>query len=332
MMSRRSIISVAAAASAATGFAPLARATARRDRGTYPLGLFADAVGRSPTQLHQNFGHVIERHFELRAAEPWRMARLVSRLSALELQSLAQLYCTAVAYSGQRPRLLETMSGRLDAATLARVARHFGFSPVYDAIARNPASKQKGFDFLKLADTQVAAPVAGAALPFLQLRGASPNNVAQFLDMTPLETYLTFRTAPFGASLGVASSLFMTASIWSSAMYSSYYFGYGIGSYIAPLISTYAPSLYDTIGGTLNQIIENLQNVPNNFERGREEGAGSISFELGPIAGATLESTGGDYGALDAWADWADMTGGMYAGGGGSFCGWQNPDCNALPL
>jgi hypothetical protein len=123
----------------------------------------------------------------------------------------------------------------------------------------------------------------------------------QFLHYTPYEVYMSFRTAPGYAALGVAGALWETSVVLSSTLLSAYSTGYAIGTYVVkPLVQTYAPSLYDGIGSSIGAIV----NTPSSSWSATTQVQASAqrdtaaAWTLGSGSTNYLVTTGGDYGAV----------------------------------
>ena len=277
----------------------------------------ARGVDPSPA-IHRNFPQIVEQNFaRLDAAGA---ARLIANLTDREASDLAQLYTTATRDAGRQGRLLDVLANRLDASHLAKVAQHFGYLPVQEAVARAAPAKLSAFT--QLANVSSVAPTYGgvvsSATPTLTaMAGAGvmvPNaGVGQWLNYTPYEIYLSLRTAPVG-SLGVAGALYETAAIvgvvWKQAAW-----GYAAGTIVAQLLQTYAPSTWDAIGGTISGMADQLTSAVSLYSQGQIE-AGTLaafgldpSINLSPAANDSMTSSGGDYGSTQGLP--------TFTGGGG---------------
>jgi hypothetical protein len=314
-----------------------------RDILTAPLARIDQGArgGDSASRIHRNFSTIIDQNFA--ALDSKGMEALVDGLSEAELSDLAQLYVNATSDNGQQPKLLSVMANRLSAGHLVRVSRHFGFAAVYAAVT-NVASA-KAADFLAHANTADTGPTPGAlrfgpngrfapakARALLQakyrrdtdtpqylnavyrengLGSARPKlqtvQLGKFLNLTPYEVYLDFRTAPVGA-LGVTGALYETSVILSQTMAGSYATGYAIGTYcVDPLIQTYAPDLWDAIGGTVNQIVEDFTSAYQSsaIALGAAEQHFAPSYSPTSFQISSFATYGGDYGATMDWAQFA---------------------------
>ena len=275
--------------------------------------------GMNPSYtIHLNFPQLIEQNFA--ALDAQSAARLFDNLSDRELGDLAQLYTTATSDSGHPPKILAVLAQRLDGARLGRASQHFGFAPVYEAVTI--FSAHKSLEFQRNSQIAFSAPIPGRPLSLSRGKVVSngfigPNaGVGEFLNYTPFEIYLAFRTSPIGA-LGAAGAAYETTVLMSGALGQAFGLGYAVGSLLAPVLQTYAPNLYEAIGGTLNQVIENIMSTPPATPaRGDAEKSGAEVFSLDPIASNEIYDTGGDY---EVASDWRD-----YGGGGGGGC-WGKP-------
>lgn len=137
----------------------------------------------------------------------------------------------------------------------------------------------------------------------------------QFLHYTPYEVYLSFRTAPGYAALGVAGALWETSVVLSSTLTTAYATGYAIGTYaVKPLVQTYAPSLYDAIGNTIGSIVNTLTNSWSGTTQVQAvaQRDTASAWTLGAGQSSFLQTTGGDFGSAFQWQS-------AFGGGGG--CG-----------
>lgn len=308
-----------------------------RDILTKPLTRLQEgtAPGVDPSyQIHRNFPQIIEQNFA--RLDTNGMQTLIDALSDQELSDLAQLYVNAVTDNGQILRVLSVMADRLDFGRLARVSKHFGFLAVHGAISA--VAPGKVHDFLSHSSPTYQGPTPGEArfgpagrytpaavtgrsgmvrtayyggrARFIKVVGLGP-----YLDMTPYEIYLSFRTAPIGA-LSVRAALYEMTVLVSKGAIGAYTAGYEVGThYVLPAIQTYAPDLYDSIGGTIGTIVENLYRAPDGTAtNGKQEQltAQPGNFGLSNSVGNQIGNTGGDYEC--AW-DWTYFGG--YSGGGG---------------
>jgi hypothetical protein len=102
----------------------------------------------------------------------------------------------------------------------------------------------------------------------------------------------------------VNGALWETAVVLSSTLLAAYGTGYAIGTgVVAPFVRTYAPGLYDAIGGTIGTVVETLS---VSWSGGPDLAAQAQIFSA-PIFQSTPQQIsaigdyGGDYGAADAW-------------------------------
>ena len=286
-------------------------------------------VDPSPT-IHRNFPKLVEQN--LARLDAGQLANLIDNLSEAELSDLAQLYINSTSDNGLPPKLLYMIANRLDGDRLGRLSRHFGFAEMYAAVtAMVPAKTQ---DFLASTYTSYSGPTPGEMRFGPNGRFAAPtgtrlmssNYIApvelsrgymrkvgfgQFMNHTPYEIYLSFRTAPVGA-LAATGALWETSVVLSSTLTAAYGTGYAIGTYVVgPLIQAYAPSLYERLGSTIGSIVNTLTNSWS----GGASTAGQAQKSTAPIFQSTNQQIGdfsgfgGDYGAAEAWSS---------TGGGGT--------------
>jgi hypothetical protein len=276
----------------------------------YRLDEGASERGGGRIAMHRNFPQIIEQNFARMGV--MRMSRFLDNVQENELSDLAQLYVNAISDSGRQPVLLDIMAARMTGKELGRMSQHFGFAPLYAAVLRTAPGKALDFQFNS--DVMLASPAPGLLRFGKQGKlnskgGVNVNGAGGFLDYTLYEIYLSFRTSPIGA-LGVRGAIYETITMVAGPLGTAFGFGYGVGTIVAPLVEFYAPSLYDAIGGTLDVIVDRIQDAPNAMERGAAEGAGAISFELGPIA-SIMQETGGDFQVMMDWHMFSGFGGGV---------------------
>lgn len=286
--------------------------------------------------IHRNLPTILEQNFAARSSRD--LEAMVSGLSELELGDLAQLYVDAVSDANHRPVLLHLAASRLSGRTLGRLSKHFGFSPVYEAVVQSAPGK--AHEFLAHSHATNPAPTPGNfgrhrrfAGTALHLPGASHSfdhlqttrsfgmlktgfmrtqGVGQYLFHTPYEIYLSFRTAPVG-SLGVSGALYETATLLGKQAAFWFAAGYSAGTVISNLIQTYAPELHTTIGGTIAGMVDNYDTAAGLAQQGEWQGAAAAVFGLTPLQrSAVFDSLGGDFGVAYEW---------WYIEYGSSLCG-----------
>lgn len=95
-------------------------------------------------------------------------------------------------------------------------------------------------------------------------------------------------------------------TVYAIAAQAAYNFGYTISSYtLAPFIRWIAPTWWETIGGTLNQILENwgidLSSAPNDdaavAQTGQMQAEVAAAVEMPASEQALVAETGADFGA-----------------------------------
>src|SRR5207244_7974790 len=99
-------------------------------------------------------------------------------------------------------------------------SQHFGYAPVYAAVVAHAPSKVEVFN----ANSNPQFMGAGG----VQMQGS----VGSYLNFTPEEIYLDFRTMPVGA-LGTTGALYETGVVMSTAVGVAYIGGYTAGSGLA---------------------------------------------------------------------------------------------------
>lgn len=331
------------------GKAVLGQALAKLDQGA-PAG-----VDPSPT-IHRNFTQIIDQNFA--SLNPSEAAKRVDGLSEAELSDLAQLYINAAADNGKPARLFNVLAHRLDPRRLERISRHFGFAATYAAISASSPEKIQAF--LTLANPNHLGPTPGEmrfgpygryaagqraasrrepdrGIPALRQASyaasfaSAPRFIktaggfGQFMNYTPYEIYLSFRTAPVGA-LAVEGALYETTVVLSSTLASAYGTGYAIGTYIInPLINNYAPSLGNTIGAGVAAVVDTLTNSwsGGTATAGQAQQSAAIFFMVTPAQYTSFSTTSGDFGVT------SDFT--SYVSGGGS-CFVRSGNCPPVEL
>ncbi len=317
MQSLKAIVTLAAAASAAAlaGTAQAAqqppRAAAARPAG-YTVATAPDALTRtvlshalkridqgavpgvdaSPV-IHRNFPQVIEQNFARLDARS--ATALLDNLSDKELTHLALRYSTAATDSGRHGSpLLQLLATRVDPARLGRLSKFFGYLPTYEAIVRAAPAKALAFEGHTL--RSYAAPGYGQT-PMGSLGG--------WMNFTPMEIYLDFRTAPIGA-LGVSGALYESSIALGTGIGIAYGVGYGAGTAAAWLMQELAPNLYEAIGGTVSNMVDNLKDAAGQVQKGNLERAISDLFSLDNSMVDSFEAYGGDFEVCEAWAEVAN--------------------------
>ncbi|MBS0446600.1 MAG: hypothetical protein JSR59_11710, partial [Proteobacteria bacterium] len=257
-----------------------------------------------------------------------------------ELSHLAQLYANANADAdaGREGRLLALLATRLESADLARLQRWFGYEAVWRAV--HDCSPEKLSDF-QAHVVEAGAPVIAGLAPAGGLPGmvgAPVTNsqvamgamglgatLARYYNYTPVEIYLDLRTAPIGA-LAEAPALYETGAILGTYAGIAWTGGWAIGTAMGTLMQEYHPTLWDTIGGTANQMVENLSAAWNQItQQGNIEQGMGLAFGIGSTPTVSMETTGGDYGNSFGWET-------VYsAAGSGCNAGQHGGSCNPKP-
>jgi hypothetical protein len=222
------------------------------------------------------FPQLIEQHFAELDADG--AAQRFDALSEAELSDIAQLYVNATYEAGSPGLLLPVLATRLSERRLGRLSDHFGFSPVYEWVTR--VAPRKSELFLSHAAMDAYGPVPGEQRFGLDGRfaprradgvkhkmvyrgGARASRVglqglSQLYNKTPVQIYNSFRTAEYG-SYSVSAALFESAATMAGFALAGYEVGDWIGTnWVLPLVQTYAPDLYDGIGGTIDMALYNL--------------------------------------------------------------------------
>ena len=308
--------------------APCARAANAQDEVTHAI--LANPITRlnqgGPvgahwgSTLHRNFPQLIEQGFAARS--PAEVAQVLDGYSERELAALAQNYTNATMDGGHQPRLLDVFALRLGGGPrLGRLSKHFGFGPTYEAVNRSARGATQ--DFLRHTRPDWAAPAPGRRVGVRFADGdGRPRmmrvaGVSEYLDMTIVQIFQSFRAGPIGG-LSVAASSWMTgATVWA-AVYASYSSGYVLGTAAAAVIDYMAPSFYPGVGSLMQILIVPISLAPTSFDVGKAmdksmEEPWGLTSELA----REIHDTGGDYGAAAAWAH-VDY-GSTWDGSGGRF-------------
>jgi len=242
----------------------------------------------APT-IHRNFPQIIEQNFA--RLDSARSAALIDGLNTKELNSLARNYNNAINDTGRAASLPAVLAYRLDAPRLARLADHFGYAPLYSAIIR--VAPEKAYQFDQLANRAVQ--------PAMGVRTAQ--GVGAYLFYSPEEIYLDFRTMPVG-SLGAAGAVYETGALMGTAVSVSFAAGWATGTGLSWVMSEYTPSLWETLGGTLSEMVQRLQDANDDLKRGEVEKTFGDLFSLSYEVSTTIQSLGGDNFVCIAWPTW----------------------------
>lgn len=224
------------------------------------------------------------------------LATYMRTVTDRELALLATLYTEDLNAQSRLGRALPVLAVRCDDAAQVKLARAFGAMPVYEALARYAPGKLPAFE-RSLAGQVMAGPPPDHSGYFV------PN-----LDMTPLRVYEGFRVAPIGAT-SVPASLFMTGAWFGAGIQAAWTGGTWLGTNIvAPLIQYFAPSLWQDIGGTMNEIMLDLGGL-GAYEISEAQAMHAEDFGVAHLS-PWFEETGGDYGSVEAWSVAAGYSGG----------------------
>jgi hypothetical protein len=288
----------------AAGRLVLAHPLQRIDQGILP-----GAQDPSPA-IHANFAQIVEQNFA-RLDSPGA-GKLVDNLSNRELHDLAQLYVNSVADTGHQARLLDVLASRLDSPRLTRLSKFFGYADVDAAIVRSAPSKESAFS--QASSPAYAAPVAGAMLVGAAAAGSGVStmtSVGQFLDMTPNEIYLDFRTAPVGA-MGVSGALFETGVVMYGAAWVAFWGGYYAGTAFANLCQTYDLPLWDQIVNIVGTTMTPITTAVSPTSLGSAQKNAVSIYQVTSQQYTSFDQASGDYQDTAEWTE--------YWGGGSGGC------------
>lgn len=222
--------------------------------------------------------------------------RRLLQSSDLELGSLAQLYASDLDSLSRVGRALPVAAVRCSDEALARLGGVFGSAAVYEAIALHAPQKLPAFD---------RATAGRLIVPSMNQQGFNPN-----VDMTLTRIYQGFRLAATGAT-SIPAALYQTTAYAGAYLTGAYWAGQTLGTAIGGLIQWASPALWHDIGGTVNEIVNDLSGLTG-IPLGQAQEA--ISYDFGLLSlHDRLEQTGGDYAAVEAWANDAGYG---YSGGG----------------
>lgn len=219
--------------------------------------------GNSPADVNANFVSIINSHMSSDF-----VVGIIVRMTPYELYQLRQTYIQAGGSAAVLDNLVQVNSIHPNL-----------FNKYLNATAAN---------YNDLVPAQVPVnglmPIVKQTVP-MHVRAPSPT-----VDFTLQEIYLEYRTAPLG-SLSVQGALYETAVFVGARLVPAYYVGSAIGTGIHYLIETYAPQLDDDIGGTIDQMIQQLQNALTDIQKGQFTNAAREAMGMPPMLNA-----GGNYG------------------------------------
>lgn len=304
-----------ASAAGATTAGPFTSTTAPDDASrvvlTHPLMRIDQGTitgTQDPHAIHANFAQIVEQNFA-RLDSPGA-SKLVDNLSNRELHDLAQLYVNAVADTGRQARLLDVLAWRLDATRLTRLSKHFGYADVDAAIVRSAPSKESAFS--QSSSAAYVAPVAGTLVVGAAASGGGAvamAGIGQYLDMTPYEIYLDFRTAPVGA-LSVQGALYETGTVMYQGAFVAFVGGYLVGTEFADLCQTYDLPLWDAISNIVGVTMEAITNAVTPVTLGSALKNTVGIYGVTSSQYSSFSNLSGDYEETEDWTTY-------YGGGGG---------------
>lgn len=276
---------------------------------------FVSVIGSTPEEVQQKFAAVQEMNFSQGDAK-----LIISRLSDKEITAIAHYYNLS-APAGDHD-LLRIFAQRLDSSSLIRVAKAFGSTAVSNAVkAYAPAKVRQAYvESLKTAPgVSLYGAAAATAVFFPHAEAASVHtDAAPSLGQDEAEieqSYLDFRTARVGntaVEAGLEEASIGGALNAGIALQGSWDFGTLVGSATNWLIEKYDPSLEDAIGGTVDNMLQDIQDAQTEFEQGQYESS------IDSLFGVSISYTGdydGDWGVSDAFGFYMSSDSG--SGGGG---------------
>lgn len=210
------------------------------------------ALGTDRAAVEAKFAANIEANFQ-RAPET-----LLGRLSDKELAAIFRHYGEKKALEGSP--LLKTLASRASAQSLTRLRTVTDAAAVDRSVAAFADSKVQA----SYATESTAHPYVSAIQP---MQGPAPT-----IDMTLDEIYLEFRTAPVG-SVGPAAAVAETGMYASVYVGAAWVTGTAVGTQINNIITTYDPSLSDTIGGTIAGMVDASRAAADDVTQGHYQSA-----------------------------------------------------------
>ena len=103
----------------------------------------------------------------------------------------------------------------------------------------------------------------------------------QLTNYTPYEIYLSFRTSPVGA-LAPRAAMYETVQLLGRPIAWSWAGGYATGSVVRDLMQTYTPDLYDAIGGTIDQMLQNILDALTPQQKADQQSGSAVEFGVTP--------------------------------------------------
>lgn len=262
--------------------------------------------------IHRNFARVIEQNFACASAS--RVTRWLDTVEPRSLVALAQAYVNASEMKGRNLAALEILAHRLDAARLARIATYFGHARVHSAVLKAAPGKLEAFN--ARANVNHRGPVPGEMNlhPDEAHLGASQGRgYLIFLDYTLEEIFLSFRTAPVGAT-SVAASMFQTGLVVGAGVTAGWMTGQAIGGYLVQGMRAFAPNVWDSLVDAVGRWVEELTRpplLPPDSYRSPEEQMGDHQrdgflevFNLDEDIYDDFAIDAGDYESAWEWANW----------------------------
>lgn len=280
-----------------------------------PVRRLTDGAARGPdtsAAIHGNFARIIEQNFA--CASPARVARWLDTVETRSLVTLAQACVNATEMKGRSTLALEILAHRLDPLRLARLAQYFGHARLHAAVLKAAPAKLEAYN--ARADVNCSGPVPGDMdlhRHEAHVAGAQGRGHLIFLDHTIEEIFLSFRTAPIGAT-SVAASMFQTGLVVGAGIGGAWLTGQAIGSYLVQGMRTYTPNAWNAIVDAVGWWMEELTRpplLPPDGYRSPEEQMGDhqrdgfldvFNLDEGDYDGFAID--GGDCESTWEWAHW----------------------------
>ena len=280
-----------------------------------PVRRLTDGAARGPdtsAAIHGNFARIIEQNFACASAA--RVARWLDTVETRSLVTLAQAYVNATEMKGRSTLALEILAHRLDPLRLARLAQYFGHARLHAAVLKAAPAKLEAYN--ARADVNCSGPVPGDMdlhRHEAHVAGAQGRGHLIFLDHTIEEIFLSFRTAPIGAT-SVAASMFQTGLVVGAGIGGAWLTGQAIGSYLVQGMRTYTPNAWNAIVDAVGWWMEELTRpplLPPDGYRSPEEQMGDhqrdgfldvFNLDEGDYDGFAID--GGDCESTWEWAHW----------------------------
>lgn len=130
--------------------------------------------------------------------------------------------------------------------------------------------------------------------------GSTLGGIIKYYNWTPNQIYLDLRTAPIGA-LGSLGAFVETWSIVGEGVSIAWQEGTYVGNVVNYLLETYAPDLYDAIGGTEQEMVNELLAATSWATAGPIQASMAATAQVPSSQTIGMSTANGDYGSTGAW-------------------------------